>query len=195
VVRQYRFLLREAAPEAVEEAHIEAMTRLSPEQRLLILTSIQHGLLAGQRLSPEDISKMARLIVLGERRSPNAFISACDPVVLRALSDAVIHADASFGLFGQYATWDGVDRPPRTTRSGQVPGSTQTVVAGTLPAEPDGTTRASFTAPAVVGAEETEAELAESSTALRQSIARRVELTSSGWPGAPSAWIVDESAA
>lgn len=112
MVRQYRFLLREAAPEAVEEAHIQAMTRLSPEQRLLILTSIQHGLLAGQRLSSEDISKMARLIVLGERRSPNAFMAACDPVVLRALSDAVIHTEASFGLFGQYATWDGVDPAP-----------------------------------------------------------------------------------
>jgi hypothetical protein len=112
VVRQYRFLLRNAAPEAVADAHIEAMARLSQEQRDLVLRSIQRGLLAGQRLSSEDISKMARLIVLGERRSPNAFISACEPVVLLGLSNAVIHAEACFGLFGQYASWDGADPAP-----------------------------------------------------------------------------------
>ena len=112
VVRQYRFLLREASPDAVEAAHAEALPRLTADQRQGVLGAVQLGLVAGQRLTPDDTAQLAHLIVLGERRSPNAFLSTCDPGTLLALSHAVIHSDACFGLFGRYAGWDGADPQP-----------------------------------------------------------------------------------
>lgn len=112
VVRQYRFLLREASPDAVEVAHTEALSRLGEDNRRVILTAVQRGLVAGQRLQPGDAAQIAHLIVLGERRSPNAFLSSCEPATLLALSQAVIHTEACFGLFGRYAAWDGADPEP-----------------------------------------------------------------------------------
>ena len=112
VVRQYRFLLREASPDAVEVAHTEALPRLTEHQRQAVLSAVQRGLVAGQRLRPDDTTQLAHLIVLGERRTPNAFLTACDPTTLLALSQAVIDSDACFGLFGRYAAWDGADPEP-----------------------------------------------------------------------------------
>lgn len=112
VVRQYRFLLRQASPDAVEVAHTEALPRLQEEQRREILSAVQRGLVAGQRLRPHDTTQIAHLIVLGERRSPNAFLAACEPATLLALSRAVIRSEACFGLFGRYAAWDGADPEP-----------------------------------------------------------------------------------
>lgn len=109
VVREYRFLLRQAQPDAVEAAHTEALARLSDEQRRTILSAVQQGLIVGARLHPDDISQVAHLIVLGERRAPNAFLSACEPHTLLSLSRAVTRSEACFGLFGPYATWDGAD--------------------------------------------------------------------------------------
>jgi hypothetical protein len=112
VVRQYRFLLREASPDAVEVAHTEALPGLDDEQRRAVLTAVQRGLVAGERLHADDTTQLAHLIVLGERRSPNAFLSACEPSTLLALSQAVIHSEGCFGLFGRYAAWDGADPEP-----------------------------------------------------------------------------------
>ena len=112
VVRQYRFLLREASPDAVEVAHTEALPRMSDDQRQAVLTAVQRGLVAGQRLRPSDTTQIAHLIVLGERRSPNSFLAACEPRTLLALSQGVIASEASFGLFGRYAAWDGADPEP-----------------------------------------------------------------------------------
>ena len=112
VVRQYRFLLREASPDAVEAAHAEALPGLGREERRAVLSAVQEGLVAGQRLHTDDTLQIAHLIVLGERRAPNAFLSACEPATLLSLSQAVIDSDACFGLFGQYASWDGADPDP-----------------------------------------------------------------------------------
>lgn len=112
VVRQYRFLLREASPDAVEVAHTQALARLGDEQRRVVLDAVQRGLVAGHRLDPGDTTQIAHLIVLGERRAPSAFLTACEPATLLALSQAVIDSEACFGLFGRYAAWDGVDPTP-----------------------------------------------------------------------------------
>jgi hypothetical protein len=112
VVRQYRFLLREAPPDAVEAAHRQALRRLGLEERREVLAAVQGGLVAGQRLTPDDTDPLAHLIVLGERRSPNAFLAACRPAALSALARAVIHSEECFGLFGPYAAWDGLDPQP-----------------------------------------------------------------------------------
>ena len=118
MVRQYRFLLREAYPDTVEVAHAEALARLDETQRQLILSAVQRGLVTGQRLSPCDTDQIAHLIVAGERRSPNAFLTACDSSTLLDLSSTVIHSQACSGLFDRYAAWDGADPERAEDRSG-----------------------------------------------------------------------------
>ena len=112
MVRQYRYLLRTASLDALQAAHHEALGHLDEGQRALVLTAVRDGLVAGQRLSPGDTGAIARLVSIGERRDPRAFLDACDPTALHALADAVIHAEAAFGLFAGYAAWDGADPAP-----------------------------------------------------------------------------------
>lgn len=120
VVRQYRFLLRNAAPEALEAAHADVLARLPQEQCRTILAAVREALLAGQRLGPRDSSKIARLIVLGERRTPNAFLAACEDTTLGALARGVVAAPDLQVLLTRYEEWDGADpeRPEDTSDAG-----------------------------------------------------------------------------
>lgn len=112
VVRQYRYLLRSAPPDAMESAHRESLPRLSDADRAAVLTAVQTGLVTGQRLTPEAVPKIAHLLVTGEHRDPGAFLRACPQASLQALARTVIHSEAVFGCFGGYATWDGADPDP-----------------------------------------------------------------------------------
>jgi hypothetical protein len=109
VVRQYRFLLRTAPADALEMAHVEALAQLGWRERGHVLAAVQDGLVAGMRLDRDRVRALAHLVTLGERRAPGAFLGAVDPVTLRRLADLVVVAEASFGLFGGYAAWDGTD--------------------------------------------------------------------------------------
>lgn len=111
-VRQYRYLLRTAPADALQAAHQEALDHLDEGQRALVLAAVRQGLLAGQRLGPGDTGAIARLVSIGERRDPRAFLDVCDPTALQALAAAVINAEAAFGLFAGYAAWDGSDPQP-----------------------------------------------------------------------------------
>jgi hypothetical protein len=109
VVRQYRYLLRTAPGDAMEHAHVEALEALDENFRAAVLRAVQSGLVAGMRLTPEHVHPLAHLIALGERRRPGAFLAACDERALRALAELAVVAEASFGLFGGYAAWDGAE--------------------------------------------------------------------------------------
>ena len=112
MVRQYRYLLRTAPPDAMEAAHAESLPRLGEADRAAVLAAVQTGLVAGQRLTPEAGPTIAHLVVTGEHRDPGAFLRACPPGSLRTLAQAVIHSVAVFGLFGGYASWDGAEPEP-----------------------------------------------------------------------------------
>lgn len=108
-VRQYRFPLRTAPADAMEEAHVEVLSGWAPTRRADVLRGVQTGLVAGLRLSADDTRRIAHLLVLGERRTPGAFLAACPAPSLVALAEGVIVAEASFGRFGGYASWDGAE--------------------------------------------------------------------------------------
>jgi hypothetical protein len=112
-VRQYRYLLRTAPLDALQAAHHEGLDQLDEGRRALVLGAVRNGLVAGQRLTAGDTGAIARLVSIGERRDPRAFLDACDPAALHDLADAVISAEAAFGLFAGYAAWDGSDPAPR----------------------------------------------------------------------------------
>ena len=116
-LRQYRFLLRTAPLDALQAAHHQALDRLTEGDRARILTAVQDGLVAGQRLGPGHTAAMARLISIGEHRNPRGFLDACDSTALGLLAQAVNQAEAVFGLFSGYAAWDGAE--PEPTEAGE----------------------------------------------------------------------------
>lgn len=75
-LERYRYLLRTAPPETIEQAHAEAFAQLTPEQRRLVLQQITEQLPASERpladqnaLSPQTL---ARLATRAEMRQPGA---------------------------------------------------------------------------------------------------------------------------
>lgn len=108
-VRQYRFLLRTAPLDALEEGHVEALGQLTPTRRALVLKAVQEGLVAGLRLTPTQARPIAHLLIRGERRRPGDFLRSCESSTLTALSEGVVVSEPMFGLFAGYAAWDGVD--------------------------------------------------------------------------------------
>jgi hypothetical protein len=109
VVRQYRFLLRTAPGDALDAVHREALEALPSDDRRAVLRTVQEQLVAGLRLDADDVPALARLVVLGERRSPGAVLRHADPPVLRRLAEAALASEAAFGLLTGYAAWDGAD--------------------------------------------------------------------------------------
>jgi hypothetical protein len=72
-VARYRYLLRTAPPEAIEQAHAEAFARLTPEQRAQVLRQLAENLPEGERLGDPrqtDPEKLARLATRAEVRRP-----------------------------------------------------------------------------------------------------------------------------
>ncbi|TGJ96064.1 hypothetical protein DLJ96_09810, partial [Actinotalea fermentans ATCC 43279 = JCM 9966 = DSM 3133] len=53
-IDRYRYLLRTAPPEAVEQAHAEAFERLTPEQRRRVLTDLGENLPPAERATADD---------------------------------------------------------------------------------------------------------------------------------------------
>jgi hypothetical protein len=111
-VRQYRYLLRTAPIDALEHAHVEALEAIGPQAREIVLGTVQAQLLTGAHLKPDEVSTLAHLVTVGERRHPGALTTALPAATLHALAREAIHSEPAFGLFGGYAAWDGVDPQP-----------------------------------------------------------------------------------
>ncbi|MBA3450870.1 MAG: hypothetical protein H0T18_06635 [Chloroflexia bacterium] len=73
-VDRYRYLLRTAPPETIEEAHAEAFAKLTPEQRRMVLQELDSTLTPAERASgvayDEDPRSLARLATRAEVRQP-----------------------------------------------------------------------------------------------------------------------------
>ena len=109
VVRQYRYLLRTAPADALEAAHTEAIPLLSEAHQASLLATLRTSLLVGDHLTTSDHAKIAHLVTAGERRSPGALLTGLPPEVLQDLAASVLESEASFGLLGGYAGWDGAE--------------------------------------------------------------------------------------
>ncbi len=75
-VERYRYLLRTAPPETIEEAHAEAFAKLTPEQRQLVLQELDITITPAERASgvtyDEAPRSLARLATRAEMRQPGA---------------------------------------------------------------------------------------------------------------------------
>ena len=69
-IARYRYLLRTAPPEALEQVHAEAFARLTPEQRSQVLAELSRGLPPGERPTGDDPQSLARTATRAELRQP-----------------------------------------------------------------------------------------------------------------------------
>ena len=73
-VERYRYLLRTAPPETIEEAHAEAFAKLTLEQRHMVLQELNSTLTPAERAagatSDENPRSLARLATRAEMRQP-----------------------------------------------------------------------------------------------------------------------------
>lgn len=70
---RYRYLLRTAPPEALEQAHTEAFSQLTPEQRAEVLRQLSAELPASERAAAgqqADSQGLARMATRAELRQP-----------------------------------------------------------------------------------------------------------------------------
>jgi hypothetical protein len=75
-IARYRYMLKTAPPETLEQAHAEAFEQLTPEQRRLLLQQLAEGMPASERTSAEQggasAQALARLATRAEIRQPGA---------------------------------------------------------------------------------------------------------------------------
>ncbi|HKG26524.1 MAG TPA: hypothetical protein VKB09_12810 [Thermomicrobiales bacterium] len=69
-VERYRYLLRTAPPDAVEQAHAEAFAQLTPEQRRMVLSELSAAVPPQERSERDDPRSLARMATRAEMRRP-----------------------------------------------------------------------------------------------------------------------------
>jgi hypothetical protein len=69
-VERYRYMLRTAPPEQVEQAHAEAFAKLTPQQRQQVLTDLGSEVPAAERARTDDPRDLARMATRAEMRQP-----------------------------------------------------------------------------------------------------------------------------
>jgi hypothetical protein len=69
-VDRYRYLLRTAPPDAVEEVHAEAFAKLTPQQRRLVFEELSQNAAASDRPASDDPRTLARSATRSELRQP-----------------------------------------------------------------------------------------------------------------------------
>jgi hypothetical protein len=69
-IERYRYLLRTAPPEQVEQAHAEAFAKLTPEQRRQVLAELSADVPPEERVQSDDPRSLARMATRAEMRRP-----------------------------------------------------------------------------------------------------------------------------
>lgn len=69
-VERYRYLLKTAPPEQLEQAHAEAFAKLTPEQRRQVLAELSQQVPASERAPSDSPRDLARMATRAEVRQP-----------------------------------------------------------------------------------------------------------------------------
>ncbi len=69
-VERYRYLLRTAPPETIEQVHAEAFAKLTDEQRAVIYEELSNGAGTGERPLSSEPATLARAATRAEMRQP-----------------------------------------------------------------------------------------------------------------------------
>ena len=69
-LERYRYLVRTAPPEAIEQAHEEAFAKLTPEQRRMALRDLSAAVPEHERTDSDDPRSLARMATRAEVNKP-----------------------------------------------------------------------------------------------------------------------------
>ena len=69
-IDRYRYMLRTAPPEQVEQAHAEAFAKLTPQQRHQVLADLSAAVPVAERVQSDDPRSLARMATRAEMRQP-----------------------------------------------------------------------------------------------------------------------------
>jgi hypothetical protein len=69
-LERYRYLVRTAPPEAIEQAHEEAFAKLTPEQRRMALRDLSAAVPEHERIGGDDPRSLARMATRAETNRP-----------------------------------------------------------------------------------------------------------------------------
>jgi hypothetical protein len=69
-LERYRYLVRTAPPEAIEQAHEEAFAKLTPEQRRMALRDLSAAVPEHERTGGDDPRSLARMATRAETNRP-----------------------------------------------------------------------------------------------------------------------------
>lgn len=69
-IERYRYMLRTAPPDTVEQAHAEAFAQLTPEQRQKVLADLSSAVPESERATSSDPRSLARMATRAEMRQP-----------------------------------------------------------------------------------------------------------------------------
>lgn len=69
-IERYRYMLRTAPPETLEQAHAEAFAKLTPDQRRKVLGDLGSAVPASERATSDDPQSLARMATRAEMREP-----------------------------------------------------------------------------------------------------------------------------
>ena len=91
---RYRYMLKTAPPETIEQAHAEAFAQLTPEQRRQVLQAMRDDVPAAERAMAEQggatPQALARMATRAEVRQPGTLGSIMAGSLLSSIAGAVI---------------------------------------------------------------------------------------------------------
>jgi hypothetical protein len=130
-LQRYRYMLRTAPPEAIEQAHAEAFAQLTPEQRAQVLKELSRELPPSERTgisAQPDAQSLARLATRAEMRQPGMMErafgggglgmggggmglgGAIGGSLLGSIAGSVIGSAIAHQLFGGFHGFGGMDQ-------------------------------------------------------------------------------------
>ena len=116
-VERYRYLLRTAPPETIEQVHAEAFAKLSDEQRAVIYEELSKGAGTGERPLSSEPATLARAATRAEMRKPGTLEQSLSNPAYRGpgfgsmIASSLIGSVAGYvigsALVSAFLPWDG----------------------------------------------------------------------------------------
>jgi hypothetical protein len=138
-LERYRYLVRTAPPDRIEQAHEEAFARLTPEQRRLALQELSRAA-PGEQPAGDDPRSLARMATRAEMRRPGTVERAFGRVgggmggmgvpLLGSFATAFAGTLAAQALFSELSEGDGGDGGDGGDSGGDAGGSGDMADAG-----------------------------------------------------------------
>lgn len=130
-VERYRYLLRTAPPETIEQVHAEAFSRLSESQRALVYEELSKGSATGERPLSSEPATLARAATRKEMRDPGSLErSLARPSFGAMVGSSLLGTVAGYvigsALVSAFLPWDGGASSDASGDSGSDAGDTAT---------------------------------------------------------------------